>query len=1364
MATAVTKSALQTHSQKQLLPTLPAFLLPRRNESQAAYASRTKRYSARILAAARVLHDKWCETNVPSKLMKRGTIMASLNASKAEIEDALLKHVMKVAYQLAIHAHAQGFARARGFGSAPATSAHLVEIELWDTMALFADKTRQNAFEASVNAAAVAASSEKLFLPYVASALRVYTVVPGVEALIAPLLAAACVEPAVLQKAFDDWHTYGASDGGMGRTTQPLLAASAAELRRKLPNANGAALWGPPTPTPQNIRAFLQQDAVLHPHTHKTYFASSPGHPERERRAWDERLGVAQKAEIKGGLDIKRGELKSLSDRIVNTEAKSNIQTAIAVLGEIDAEMWKAVEQSDESSAEAILEILKELFENVSAVMEDTGSEEIQRRARDLKELSGVLSIRAKLLLRKTTHVAPLESGESNLRDLQRLRDWLSALTDAEVKHELENAITALGSIYITAANALRESKPNRERIDEIGAYVYREIAKVLQNPTSKKATEVRLFSERSNEEAARLLEAGVDELQSDEYGRNLLRDLRRAEKEELYARISLEALGRTLQEGDPALARAQELQAEKRSRHVELSDLVMKARYRYREANEAMSQATGLRADMPPRELIEAFEAIIGHAKRAMPHGFEISEIEVLTPLLEALETAATRTGNVYDDLSALAAARDNLKREAEIWSRAFKAVESDLTAVKIARDAFNLALTSVARTADEAVGKLKAEIMLNLIAKLNTAVLELSSRSDVKTNLASLIPSLTRELRQIESLQPADIIDLAASIQDFTLIIRARSEAKMETAAVMEAMCIRVLNDIIQTIQNPTSLSELRTRVKEVLRAITTPPDASGAGAPSGAARADSEESDSSAAAAPPAIAPLSTDQETKLEEEARRAKAEASEAYAKPKDVFVRIGSLVHLFEKINNAYHMTLPKGLKPNLELVMPWDVACETLQVSRTPENIATVKQLAANLIEMLTNTRTATGDPYGTGVSLPKPLNDILTAFTIAIDNARQYVNNATRTVTSQREISDTVDRKEDAATMPPAEVPEGVPAETPAPLLSATTPTHASVGDSSAATLSGSTPSEITATRVPEAAGAAITMSATSASVSDMSDDAADAAATEASARLAGFALSEIPATSGVTETSRSSSDAALIGSEGPAARSIVDTLRETLSMYKPHMYPIENKELLKDYVRSLKDIINLVGENERVSDALRKELAGIDLDTPFQNNYDEIQKPNVYKKRRDRIDLAITNLLEILSRYEDVAVGGSKRWSAKASYSSSDDDEDDDESADTETDEDVDDDDEDGAAGRVIAGALETTPGDDGIQLQRQELGGVLKAYNETRSAARRVNFGSRARFNAEFRKRILAKFPPADAKRILAKLERAGVVRR
>jgi hypothetical protein len=168
------------------------------------------------------------------------------------MEEIFVKYVMKVVYQLAIHEHVKA--------AAAGAAAAAIEIELWDTMALFADKAHMNCFEPATTAAAVAASSDKFFLPYVASALCVYTSVPNVATLVAPLLAAARAQPLDLQKEYQKWRATKLVE--LSTKTAPKLIDSVVQmLHRKLQYALDATLYGPPTA--QHGDVFVKNDAVI---------------------------------------------------------------------------------------------------------------------------------------------------------------------------------------------------------------------------------------------------------------------------------------------------------------------------------------------------------------------------------------------------------------------------------------------------------------------------------------------------------------------------------------------------------------------------------------------------------------------------------------------------------------------------------------------------------------------------------------------------------------------------------------------------------------------------------------------------------------------------------------------------------------------------------------------------------------------------------------------------------------------------------------------------------------------------------------------------------------------------------------------
>jgi hypothetical protein len=148
--------------------------------------------SRRILGALRVLQRQWCATPIAERILNHGLGSSfpkpalEADASAEDIDAALLTCIAQVVYQLAICELASA--------STPAVVV---------TQLQCAGKALFRRGRAAVDLFADLDTS-KFVLPYIASVLRAYTVVTGVAALLAPLLAAAHVEPDALVRAYQD--------------------------------------------------------------------------------------------------------------------------------------------------------------------------------------------------------------------------------------------------------------------------------------------------------------------------------------------------------------------------------------------------------------------------------------------------------------------------------------------------------------------------------------------------------------------------------------------------------------------------------------------------------------------------------------------------------------------------------------------------------------------------------------------------------------------------------------------------------------------------------------------------------------------------------------------------------------------------------------------------------------------------------------------------------------------------------------------------------------------------------------------------------------------------------------------------------
>jgi hypothetical protein len=224
--------------------TLPAFLQSRTRE-------RVQAMSNRVLKAARAVQAKWMETDIPQKLVADGTIVAPLSdgaAAAAQLDEAVLKYILKVVYQSAIIEQCNS-----------STANKPAVVELWDTtQELYVDAARTSVFETTPSSGAAAL---RYFMPYVASVLCMYTSLSSFDTLLAPLLAAARADPQMMH----DEYVSVTDDLSTGATPMYNFDVMAPGVRMKLLRqrhyADERVLVGPPLA--KHAEAFVKNSAVL---------------------------------------------------------------------------------------------------------------------------------------------------------------------------------------------------------------------------------------------------------------------------------------------------------------------------------------------------------------------------------------------------------------------------------------------------------------------------------------------------------------------------------------------------------------------------------------------------------------------------------------------------------------------------------------------------------------------------------------------------------------------------------------------------------------------------------------------------------------------------------------------------------------------------------------------------------------------------------------------------------------------------------------------------------------------------------------------------------------------------------------------
>lgn len=239
-------------------PAVPEFLQPRPSEPAAEFARRMQSYSRRMLKAARDVHAKWVATSLCKDLVKEKQIIVPFDASDGAVDEALLKYILKVTYQLALSELIKdptAGARAAADDTAPC-------MQIWDTtLQLYTDAARKNVLQT-----AGVPKTNQFFVPYVASVMNLYTAMPSIAALLAPLLAAQRAAPRDMYSAYQD-----IQDGKYKYETQKkLLTNTRAKLARRreylhyldAPEGSRIVLFGPPLA--KYAESFVKNHCVLY--------------------------------------------------------------------------------------------------------------------------------------------------------------------------------------------------------------------------------------------------------------------------------------------------------------------------------------------------------------------------------------------------------------------------------------------------------------------------------------------------------------------------------------------------------------------------------------------------------------------------------------------------------------------------------------------------------------------------------------------------------------------------------------------------------------------------------------------------------------------------------------------------------------------------------------------------------------------------------------------------------------------------------------------------------------------------------------------------------------------------------------------